>query len=971
MAAFLLSELLLRLHLSSPERNYCFTFAAHLKRFIFIALGFLFASISVAQELSAIPEINSLPRDLSSIAYTDSLFSIAKKYKDIDAIKAIRIYEAVIDNAKKNGYTKLRIESNNEIGHLKSEQNQLPEAYKYHQEAFKLAVETGDSAELALTYNRIGDVYKRLRLQDKAVQYIKKAVTIARLRTDSFHISAFSDLMGHVYMDWAEESNKFNHYYEALKNYKYSLHINEKRKDLLRLSISYINLGNAYMVMYKHGGERSFLTQSINYSLKGQSLATGGDFPIEWAINTINLGEAHYLLGDYGTAIGYFDQCLPVFEKQNKRLWYAAVLVDIALVHEKKKEFDKALELIKKANKITMEYDQVEPYINYKHLAELYAEKKDYKAAYEATNKYHELFNRDLNTRTMLEMEGKQLELDNERKDKEIELLNKENKYNAAQHKKDILVNYALIAFSVLMIIVLILVYNRSRLLKRSKELAEHARRMQQQFLANTSHEIRTPMNGIIGMADQLAHTDLNDDQKNSLDIIKKSAYSLLGIIDDVLDLSKIQAGRIELKERKFSLDNFLHDIKKLLVTQAAKKNLELTINRQEGLPGYLIGDDNRLRQVLINLLSNAIKFTSKGSVELRLSLDKKQDEKVYIKFSVTDTGIGIPLKKTEEIFTSFVQLEDPGQRTQGGTGLGLAISKSLVELMGGRITVKSKPGEGSTFEFTLPFKTTGPGELAVDTITTGTNHPENRDLEGISVLVVEDNLVNQQVIVKILERWRVENDIASLAVEAFELLGAKKYDIILMDIELPGINGWQATEYIRTKFREPVNSIPILALTAYAYDSEKEKCLQCGMNDVLIKPYSEEELYLKMRKLLYNEEYIAPLSRKNSIEELEDRYSNDSEALQELYELFLTEMPVYLADLKASHDPEAISKLAHKIKSPVSLFGETETIEKLRRLNANTDLSDEDRSVLIENVVNACAELIKRVHTRLKKLKT
>lgn len=913
-----------------------------------------------------------MPKNLPRSVYVDSLFRVAKNYKNIDALKSIAIFEQVIDSAKKINYTKLIIKSNNIIGLIKAEQNQLAIAYGYHQAAFKLAYQTSDSAEMAITYNYIGDTYKRLRLQEKGVEYGKKAVKIAQLMKDSSHIASFSDRVGHIYMDWAEETNKFDLYYEALKNYKYSLHINEKRYDLLRLSLSYVNLANAYIVMYKHGGDKTFLRQSISYSLKGQEFAKEGDHQLEWATNTLNLGEAHFQLGNLDVAMDYYKQSISVHDKLANRLWHATVLVDMALVYEKKKQYDKAIELIEEANRITVEYDHVEPFSNYKYLAELYAEKNDFKAAYEANKKYHELLNRDVNTRTMLEMEGKQLELDIERKDKEIELLNKENKYNAEQHKKDIIINYVLIGFLVLLVSVLILVINRSRLLKRSKELADKARIMQQQFLANTSHEIRTPMNGIIGMANQLEHTELNHEQKRVLQVIKKSANSLLSVINDVLDLSKIQAGKIEFRENKFLLDVFIDDIQKLLATQAAQKGLEFKFEIDKNLPEVLCGDDERLKQILINLLSNAIKFTEKGIVSLKVQLHKQLNEKCYVKFEIADTGLGIHPKRQKDIFESFVQIEDVASRTQGGTGLGLSITKSLVELQSGTINLRSKPQEGSIFTVVLPFKTIGLDVFIAECEKSVRALKAEKSLQDVSVLVVEDNLVNQQVISKILERWGAGYAIASSAVEGFDLLNETSFDIILMDIELPGLNGWEATQYIRSKYTAPKNNIPILALTAYAYDSERQKCIESGMNDVLIKPYNEEELYLKIRELLYNEEYIAPLKQKSNVEELEQRYSDDKPALKELYELFLIEMPEYILELKrlqAEGNVEALAKQAHKMKSPISLFGSIETIGLLRILNSKQYITDSERNRIVVVVVKDCEQLIIEVQNKLKRL--
>ncbi len=939
-----------------------------MKKLIYILISIFSFASSYAQSNSSIPEINALPKNLPRSVYADSLFCIAKKYKDIDALKSTAIFELVIDSATKINYTKLIIKSNNIIGLIKAEQNQLAKAYECHQTAFKLASQTNDSAEIAITYNYIGDTYKRLRIQEKGVEYGKRAVKIAQMMKDSSHIASFSDRVGHIFMDWAEESNHFDYFYEALKNYKYSLHINEKRNDLLRLSLSYVNLANAYIVMYKHGGDKSFLRQSISYSLKGQDYAKEGKHQMEWATNTLNLGEAHFQLGNLDVAMDYYEQSLAVHDKLANRLWHAAVLVDMALVYEKKKQYDKAIELIEEANKTTIEYDHVAPFENYKYLAELYAEKNDFKSAYAANKKYHELLNRDVNTRTMLEIEGKQLELDIERKDKEIELLNKENKYNAEQHQKDIIINYVLIGFVVLLIAVLALVINRSRLLKKSKELADSARIMQQQFLANTSHEIRTPMNGIIGMANQLERSQLTEEQKGNLQVIKKSADNLLNVINDVLDLSKIQAGKIEFEKKNFLIDVLSDDLLRLFKPQAEQKKIELHFTIDKNMPEVICGDELRLKQVLINLLSNAIKFTERGKVELKIELENQKGTDVFVKFIVSDSGIGIPIKKQQEIFESFVQLESSGKRTQGGTGLGLAISKRLVELQGGVIKVNSKQGAGSVFQFVLPFKKVELEQYIVECERAKITVDPNKNLRGISVLVVEDNIINQQVIAKILERWETDFSIASSAVEGFDLLANNSFDIILMDIELPGINGWEATQYIRTKFSEPVNSLPILALTAYAYDSEKRKCLESGMNDVVIKPYKEDELYLKMRELLFKEKYIAPLQIKSNVQELEERYSNDKPALKELYELFLKEMPEYIIELKQLQKegtPESIAKHAHKMKSPVSLFGEMQTIERLRILNANKELRIDERNQIIDSIIKECKELVVAVEIK------
>ncbi len=374
-------------------------------------------------------------------------------------------------------------------------------------------------------------------------------------------------------------------------------------------------------------------------------------------------------------------------------------------------------------------------------------------------------------------------------------------------------------------------------------KIAEDAVRSKQQFLSNMSHEIRTPMNAIIGFTKVLLKSDLNPKQKEYLNAIKISGDALTVLINDILDLAKVDAGKMVFEQTPFKMAASMSAMIHLFETKIQEKNLLLIKKYDDKIPRVLIGDPVRLHQIILNLVSNAVKFTSKGEITISARLLNENEEKANIEFSVTDTGIGIPEDRMEHIFENFQQATSETARLYGGTGLGLAISKQLVESQGGSITAKSKLGEGSVFSFVLPFQKTNAEvelEKVMNVLTT--------KVQNVKVLVVEDIALNQLLMKTLLDDFGFEHDIADNGKIAIEKLQNKSYDIILMDLHMPEMNGFEATEYIRNKMN---SQIPIIALTADVTTADLNKCTAVGMNDYISKPLDEKLLYNKIIDLL------------------------------------------------------------------------------------------------------------------------
>jgi signal transduction histidine kinase/ligand-binding sensor domain-containing protein/ActR/RegA family two-component response regulator len=386
--------------------------------------------------------------------------------------------------------------------------------------------------------------------------------------------------------------------------------------------------------------------------------------------------------------------------------------------------------------------------------------------------------------------------------------------------------------------------------MERGKLAAEAATHSKSEFLANMSHEIRTPMNGILGMTELALELSANEEQREYLVLARSSAESLMTIINDILDFSKIEAGKLDLDQVDFNLRRSLDDVISIMAVSGRERGISLGRDVSRDVPETIIGDPGRLRQILVNLVGNALKFTEKGEVLVRVETESLTEEHVCLRFTVKDTGIGIPPDKQQTIFQAFTQADGSTTRKYGGSGLGLAISSQLVNLMAGRITVESECGKGSAFAFTASFKRTYAALLASapdSKLLTSANHEEQLTGTPLRILLAEDNLVNQRLARRVLEKRGHSVEVATTGTQAISILARQSFDLVLMDVQMPEMNGLEATAAIRKKELGDDSHIPIIAMTAHAMKGDRERCLQAGMDGYLTKPLKVAELYEAM----------------------------------------------------------------------------------------------------------------------------
>jgi signal transduction histidine kinase/CheY-like chemotaxis protein/HPt (histidine-containing phosphotransfer) domain-containing protein len=854
------------------------------------------------------------------------LIETARTLRDADLMQSEEFFEKALNLSKNAQFSTGIGECLLELGNIQYEKGNTRQALAHLHEATALYERLAAPSRACESEQAISDICFRIGNYQEALEAQLKALNFSRHSENAI-------LKGTIYNRLGEIYKALTDYNKAIENHELALRIFSETGNEAMVSITNYYIGNCY-------NWADDLDKSYEYLDRSLTQADGLNNPELQVKPTGSLAILFTKLKEYDKSLDYFFKAIDYVNITGNSILKADLLKSLGNLYIETGEYTKAISILNESLQIAETLKVKYPKnLIHRFLADAFEKAGDYRNALMHYKNFNSLSGELMNEEVVLKTKGIQLRYDLEETLKE-------------------------------------------------KELAEKTVLLKDQFIANISHEIRTPLNGVLGMANLLADTNPTPEQLEYINTIKLSANNLIVIINDILDYSKIHSGEIRFESSEFRIKELLTGMVQVLKVKAEEKKIKLNLTIDENLPESLIGDAVRLNQILLNLLNNGVKFTDKGSVTLDMQLVESHDLSIKILFKVTDTGIGISSEKIHSIFDSFTQANYDTNRVFGGTGLGLTIVKQLVELQGGSISVNSTLGSGSVFKVELPFKLLKKLEK-----TTGGKKASNKiplnDLSAVTILLVEDNKVNQFLAQKLLNKMGFQVEIANNGTEAVASLQEGKFDVILMDVQMPVMNGYELTQVIRTTLPHPVNQIPIIALTAYASNHEKEKALALGMSDYITKPYSPQELLTTILKQVNgkpkvteaapapNESSITAEDIRNSSEKLIQLFSGSTEDVMSLLHMLIGQIPQLLCEsedhIRQQNWP-ATFQAVHKLKSSVNLL----KINILRNLVAELEEFSRDQihieriPAVFEDFKKACeitVKLLKDEVIRLKKL--
>ncbi|MBK7887800.1 MAG: tetratricopeptide repeat protein [Bacteroidetes bacterium] len=800
-----------------------------------------------------VSEIDSLKQLLVSSKHDTNRVHLLYAISDLsmDENDLLRYAKEAYDLSNRLNFKRGIANASNNIGCAYYNKGDLLPALEFYYKSLAIRTETNDSAGIAQSLNNLATVYERQGNLEKAMEYYLQSLKIRESIKDQNGIAI---LLNNISLFYKKQGDNR----QAIVYAERSLKIRETNGDQFGIAMSLNNLGFIFQdegdlekALYYFKRSLSIYTQTGN--IQGQALALN------------NIGWNYDQSGKMDLALSYYLRCIDKLKNTEDKVTRSACFNNISNIYYKKGELEKANKYGNESLQLALGIGVPERIKNASEtLSKILSKKGNHKEALEM----HQLFKQMSDSMNNVEMRkaafAKQMQYESEKREKEVALLNKDKELQQKQIALQTFLRNAAILFGILLLIIGFTQYRRAvtnkkyskileeknKIIEQEKEKAIRSEHYKTQFLTNMSHEIRTPMHAIIGMINVLNQRSPRDDQSPYLKVMRKSSESLVGIINNILDISKIEAGKIAFEKRAFSPAETLNTVTNLLHANAIEKGIYLK-EENVNLPALVEGDQVRLTQVIINLIGNAIKFTTEGGVTVSaeyMHQHSSDENRCILKFSVIDTGQGIAADKLDKIFESFTQEDEGITRKFGGTGLGLTISKQLVELQGGSIHVESEPGKGTIFSFIIPY-----GTVASDLNAHETEPEFNTDeLKGSRFLIVEDNYYNR-IVAKETLSMLIKNPVmheAENGLVALEKLKETSYDFIFMDIQMPEMDGYTAMKHIREEMPNVLKNAMIIGLSANASEDERDKCMASGMHEYLSKPFNPGDLIRVIMKV-------------------------------------------------------------------------------------------------------------------------